>query len=142
MVDQSQINEARRTLGRRLAAFRQAADCGQEEFAALVHYSRSSLANVEIGRQKVTQAFWGQCDALLKTGGVLAAAFGEIQALERRRHQEAAHQSRPHPIPDTEVGQAGIRTRVTRAAHESQAFLANGSPAASVRRQLRSSPRI
>jgi DNA-binding XRE family transcriptional regulator len=120
MVNQDQISEARRALGRRLAAFRQAADYGQEEFAPLVHYSRSSLANVEIGRQKGTLAFWRLCDEVLGTAGVLAADFAGIEALERRRLHEAARQS----VLDADTDPPSIRARVARAAHESQAFLA------------------
>jgi DNA-binding XRE family transcriptional regulator len=124
MVDEDQISEARRTLGHRLAAFRQAVGYGQEEFASRVHYSRSSLANVEIGRQRGTPAFWKLCDELLQTGGVLAADFASIEALGRRRHHEAACPARPHVVPESGVGRPSIRARVDRAAHESQAFLA------------------
>src|SRR5213080_1793778 len=108
MVNQDQISEARRALGRRLAAFRQAADYGQEEFAPLVHYSRSSLANVETGRQKGSRDFWQQCDELLNTGGGLVAAFGEVEAMVRQRRQEMARRTTPQPAPhphdDTERG--------------------------------------
>jgi hypothetical protein len=89
-----------------------------------VHYSRSSLANVEIGRQKGTHAFWELCDEVLQTGGVLAADFVGIEALERRRLQDVARQSRPRLVPEADANQPGIRARVARAAHESQAFLA------------------
>jgi DNA-binding XRE family transcriptional regulator len=75
VVDQDPISGARRTLGSRLATFRHAADCSQAEFAPLVHCSRSSLANVEVGRQKGTHAFWKLCDEVLQTGGVLATDF-------------------------------------------------------------------
>src|SRR5215475_3115803 len=84
LVDQGQIIDARRALGRRLADFRQAAGYGQEAFAPLVLYSRSSLANVEVGRQKGTRTFWQQCDKVLQTGSVLATAFTDIEALERQ----------------------------------------------------------
>jgi hypothetical protein len=126
MVGQDQITEARKALGRRLAAFRQAAGYGQEEFAPLVHYSRSSLANVEIGRQKGSRTFWHQCDEVLRTGGALGMAFAEIEGMERLRLHEAAHRPRTQPIPDpADVNQLSIRTRVVRAAHDSQAFLAS-----------------
>jgi DNA-binding XRE family transcriptional regulator len=124
VVNQDQLIDARRILGRRLAAFRQAAGYGQEAFASLVHYSRSSLANVEIGRQKGTRDFWNRCDEILGTGGVLAASLAEIQALERRWREETAHSSQSHPMPDAEPSPVGTRGRVARAAHESQAFLA------------------
>src|SRR5947208_326737 len=71
VTDDKTIARAWMTLGRRLADFRQAAGYGQAELAPLVHYSRSSLANVEVGRQKGSRDFWQACDALLDTGGAL-----------------------------------------------------------------------
>jgi hypothetical protein len=90
VIDQNMITEAWRTLGHRLAAFRQAAGHGQHDFASLTHYSRSSLANVETGRQKGTRVFWQLCDELLHTDGALTAVFDEIETMVRQRHQETA----------------------------------------------------
>ena len=120
MIDQNMITEARRTLGQRLAAFRQAAKLDQHKFAALTHYSRSSLANVETGRQKGTRNFWQLCDDLLHTGGALTTAFDEIEAMVRQRHQEIARRSAAKRDPT----QFGIQARVARAAEESQVFAA------------------
>jgi DNA-binding XRE family transcriptional regulator len=52
LVDRSAIVEARRALGRQLAALRKAAGYSQHEFAPLTHYARSTSANVEVGRQQ------------------------------------------------------------------------------------------
>jgi DNA-binding XRE family transcriptional regulator len=124
VIDQNAITTARRTLGQRLAAYRQAAGLGQEELAPLVHYSRSSLANVETARQKGGRHFWQQCDEVLRTGGALTAAYDEIQAMEGQRRQEAARRLCRGPAPSAEDAmERGIRTRVTQAAQESQAFL-------------------
>ena len=92
MTDDKTIARAWMTLGRRLADFRQAAGYGQAELAPLVHYSRSSLANVEVGRQKGSRDFWQACDALLDTGGALLAGFVDIEAMVRQRRQQASEE--------------------------------------------------
>ncbi|GGJ78312.1 hypothetical protein GCM10010123_05370 [Pilimelia anulata] len=78
---------ARQRLGRQLAGYRRAAGHSQQTFAALVRYTRSSIANVETGRQCPPRAFWVQCDELLGTGGMLAAGhdahIAEVQLQQR-----------------------------------------------------------
>jgi DNA-binding XRE family transcriptional regulator len=124
VIDPKTINEARRALGLRLAAYRQAAGHGQRELAPLVHYSRSSLANVETGRQKASLSFWQQCDEVLNTGGALAIAFEQIEAQERQRRHEVARRPTRQPAFDTSGGgQDDIRNRVALAAHASQSFV-------------------
>jgi hypothetical protein len=81
---------ARHALGRQLAALRKAAGYSQHEFAPLTLYGRSTLANVETGRQNVPREFWQRCDAALGAGGALVAGFEAIQALRRRAHRRAA----------------------------------------------------
>ncbi|MCW2567204.1 MAG: transcriptional regulator [Mycobacterium sp.] len=125
MVDQNAITEARRMLGRRLAAYRQAAGFGQGYLAPLVHYSRSSLANVETGRQRGSRDFWQRCDELLTTGGALTAAHDDIEAMVRQHRQEAARPPRPCSSPGTgDPVQGSVRARVAQAARDSQGFLA------------------
>lgn len=51
------VTAAQRALGRQLAQLRAAADLNQHELAALVNYTRSSIANVETGRQRMGRAF-------------------------------------------------------------------------------------
>ena len=46
------------TLGVELAAYRRAAGYTQAELAELTEYSRSTIANVETGRQYVSRDFW------------------------------------------------------------------------------------
>jgi hypothetical protein len=59
--------QARLALGRELAAARRAAGYTQATFAPLVGYSRSTVGNVETGRQHVPRTFWGRCDQVLGT---------------------------------------------------------------------------
>jgi DNA-binding XRE family transcriptional regulator len=123
VIDRNAIAEARRHLGTRLAAHRRAQGYKQQEFAPLVHYSRSTLANVETGRQSGTRSFWLRCDELLAAAGALTAAYDEIQDMVRQQHREAA---RPPGNPTTHAGNEGRRIPdpVALAAHQSQMFLA------------------
>lgn len=87
-MDPSAELRARRDLGRALAALRDAAGYTQDTFAPLTGYSRSTLANVETGRQRAPRGFWIRCDSLLTAGGRLTAEHDRIEAA-RRDHQKA-----------------------------------------------------
>jgi transcriptional regulator with XRE-family HTH domain len=78
------------TLGVELAAYRRAAGYTQAEFAQLTEYSRSTIANVETGRQHVSRDFWERADRILRTGGVLATDYDEIETAARRQLRAAA----------------------------------------------------
>ena len=93
MSESDRIADARRALGRRLAAHRQAAGYNQVQFAPLTGYGRSTVANVETGRQKVARDFWLRCDRALGTGGDFVAGFDEIEAMVRRERQAAEQQA-------------------------------------------------
>jgi transcriptional regulator with XRE-family HTH domain len=90
MVDPDPIAEAQWDLGRQLAAYRQAAGLNQVQLARRTAYSRSTIANVETGRQSVPKAFWERCDAALATGRVLTAKYEEIEQLKAKRRQAVA----------------------------------------------------
>ncbi|RQX05449.1 helix-turn-helix domain-containing protein [Micromonospora inaquosa] len=66
-------------LGRMLARSRKAAGYTQETFAARVSYGRSTIANVETGRQRVGRDFWARSDELLETGGSLSQEYDRIR---------------------------------------------------------------
>ena len=95
MRESEAVQNARRALGARLAASRQAAGQNQAALARLAGYSRSTIANVETGRQHVPPEFWTKVDEALQTGGALADANDEIEAAVRREHQAAGHQAGP-----------------------------------------------
>ena len=84
--------QARTALGAELAAYRRAAGCTQAQLARLTEYSRSTIANVETGRQRVPRSFWERADAALRTGGILATAHDELEAAARRDLRAAARQ--------------------------------------------------
>lgn len=90
MIDSREIWEARRVLGRRLAELRQAAGYNQHQFAPLTCYARSTIANVETGRQQVSREFWQRCDEELGTEGALTIGFDRIAAKVQQRRRDAA----------------------------------------------------
>jgi hypothetical protein len=57
--------------------------------APLTFFGRSTIANVETGRQHAGRAFWRRCDEVLGTDGVLAAGYDEIEAMVTRQRDEA-----------------------------------------------------
>jgi tetratricopeptide (TPR) repeat protein len=83
---------ARAALGAELAAYRRAAGCTQAQLAQLTGYSRSTIANVETGRQRVPRNFWERADAALRTGGTLATGHDDLQAASRSELRATAHQ--------------------------------------------------
>ncbi|MBN1173833.1 MAG: helix-turn-helix domain-containing protein [Micromonosporaceae bacterium] len=93
MSDPRDIVDARRILGRRLASCRQAAGLNQTRMAELVRYSRSTVANVETGRQAAPRDFWSRCDA------VLSAVHTFVAEYERIEHRRWHHDSRPVAVP-------------------------------------------
>lgn len=90
VIDSEQIREARHTLGRRLAHYRQAAGYNQHQFAPHTLYGRSTIANVEVGRQNVSRDFWQRCDQALQTGDTLLRGYDELVALVAQRSREIA----------------------------------------------------
>ena len=88
MIGPEAIAQAQRELGRQLAAYREAAGYNQAALAPFTGYSRSTVANVETGRQAAPLQFWECCDEKLATGGALVAKYQEIEALKAKRQQE------------------------------------------------------
>lgn len=92
MLDPRVLAEAWRELGRQLAACRRAAALNQTRLAAAISYSRSTVANVETGRQAAPHNFWVRCDHALDAGGVLVEGWQKIENLKtegRKRLLEA-----------------------------------------------------
>lgn len=110
MTTPEQLAEARRDLGRQLAAWRKAAGYTQVAFAAPngpAGYSRSAIANVETGRENMPRGFWEMCDRELGAGGALLAAYDQVGELIRRhqrsRARPAARRSTAAPAPPGSV---------------------------------------
>lgn len=111
------VQAATIALGRQLAQARRHAGLTQHTLAGRVSYSRTTLANVEIGRQRAVREFWVVVDQVLGAGGVLVTQADHLDALiEQRRadRDQAARQRRyehartipapagPTPVTETE----------------------------------------
>ena len=88
MIDPNEVVGVRRALGRQLARYRQAAGLNQHQLAPHTHYGRSTVANVEIGRQNVPRGFWERADAVLGAGGKLLQSYDQLQTLVARQRWE------------------------------------------------------
>ncbi|MEU8048388.1 helix-turn-helix transcriptional regulator [Micromonospora haikouensis] len=84
----------KRALGRRLGAWRRKRGLTQDDVARLVHSTRSTVANVESGRQVVDRVFWAQCETLLRAGGELLTGYDEYRSLDARHQEEKAEAAR------------------------------------------------
>jgi len=81
VITPEDVVAARRDLGRRLAALRQAAGLTQVDLAGRVSYSRSTIGNAEVGRGEYSRRFWQRCDRELGADGALLAAHDEFASL-------------------------------------------------------------
>jgi helix-turn-helix protein len=91
MITPEDLAGARLALGQRLAALRRAAGLNQADLGSLALTSRSTVANVERGRQCGTRDFWTRCDGIVRAGGVLLAESDRVRALQRRHFREAGY---------------------------------------------------
>jgi DNA-binding XRE family transcriptional regulator/tetratricopeptide (TPR) repeat protein len=96
------------SLGSQLAAYRKAAGFTQETFAPLTNYGRSTIANVERGRQRIGRSFWIRCDEELRTGGTLVDQYDRIAAEASRARMATAQKEQfrsvttsPTRLPNT-----------------------------------------
>jgi len=72
-------------LGSQLAAWRAAAGETQRSLSVKLPYSRSTIANVEVGRQTAPRDFWQRCDEVLGAAGDLLASYDELVSDIRRK---------------------------------------------------------
>ncbi|WBB78593.1 helix-turn-helix transcriptional regulator [Micromonospora sp. WMMD882] len=104
MIDPQQLQETKQALGKRLRDLRKARGLRQKDVAEQVLSTRSTVANVEAGRQVVDRIFWQQCDALLQAGGQLTSGYDAYRRLEQQHHaerDEAARRARWGAAADT-----------------------------------------
>ncbi|SCL35943.1 Helix-turn-helix domain-containing protein [Micromonospora aurantiaca] len=80
-ITPTDVAEARKELGRHLAQWRAVAGLRQVDLAKLIRYSRSQIANVEVGRDNTTRVFWRNADAALGARGALLAMSDQVRAL-------------------------------------------------------------
>ncbi len=89
-----EVERLRLALGRQLASWRDAAQESQRSLADQLPFSRSTVANVETGRQQAPREFWQRCDDLLGASGDLLAAYDQLAAAIKR--QARAELQRAH----------------------------------------------
>ncbi|MDG4763886.1 helix-turn-helix transcriptional regulator [Solwaraspora sp. WMMD406] len=94
VVTKDQIAEARRRLGLRLAIARNATGWSQSDLARQINYSRSTVASVETGSGKASQAFWATCDQELGCQGSLVAEYDRLQDLIVKHRQQVQRDER------------------------------------------------
>lgn len=97
MSDPTTVTAARRDLGKRLAALREAAGYSQAGLGRRLSYARSTVANVESGRHTVCADFWAAADDTTTAGGQLLAEARRVEAMcaaERRDARAAARRAR------------------------------------------------
>src|SRR5215207_7635074 len=92
MAEPDDIRQDRLALGARLAAWRAAAGESQRSLSTKLAYSRSTIANVEVGRQSAPRDFWQRCDELLSAGGQLLGAYDQLAARVREHAVAQARQ--------------------------------------------------
>ncbi len=90
MITSQKKAEAQKALGAKLAARRKAVGLTQKELAPQVFMTRSSVANIECGRQLGTVAFWKRCDAVLAAHGDLIGAYDDFRRLEDAYRRQSA----------------------------------------------------
>lgn len=93
MIDRKAIAEAKRALGRQLAAYREAAALNQHQLAPRIHYGRSTIANAETGYSTCSRVFWERCDEALRAEGALLRGYDNLQVLIRAQQAQVAEQS-------------------------------------------------
>ena len=82
------IAELRRTLGDRLAVFRQAAGLTQAQLAQATICDRTTVAHIEKGRSRADERFWQAAYDACQANGELLAGFHELEAA-KYEHDEA-----------------------------------------------------
>jgi hypothetical protein len=93
------IVNARCVLGMQLAACRRAAGLSQVRLAEKIGFSRSTIANVETGRQNVQREFWESADTTVSAGGTLVGAHDKMEAAARRARAGAPKMTEaPSPV--------------------------------------------
>jgi transcriptional regulator with XRE-family HTH domain len=112
MIDPQTITEAKRALGRQLAALREAAGKTQQQLAHQINYGRSTIANAETGYSTCRRTFWEHADKALHADGALLAGYDELRALISTQRVQVAELTTAkraaafRELQDRQVGEA------------------------------------
>ena len=91
-----EVERLRLALGCQLATWRDAAQESQRSLAGKLPFSRSTVANVETGRQHAPREFWQHCDDLLGARGDLLAGYDQLAAAIKRQARTELQQAHAH----------------------------------------------
>jgi transcriptional regulator with XRE-family HTH domain len=83
----------RRALGAQLATFRQAAELTQSQLAKVAICDRTTIVHIEKGRARGDERFWQVVDDACDAGGILVAAYLELEAV-KAEHQHREREQR------------------------------------------------
>lgn len=86
------LAELRRALGAQLATFRLAAELTQGQLAKVAICDRTTLVHIEKGRARADERFWRVVDDACEAGGVLLAAYMELEAAKAEDEQREREQ--------------------------------------------------
>jgi len=91
-ISPADVHAAQQELGAQLAAFRAESRWSQHDLARRVLASRSSIANIETGRQSAPMDFWQAADRALNGDGVLVKAALHLADAQRALAVQTAAQ--------------------------------------------------
>ncbi|MGC4815709.1 helix-turn-helix domain-containing protein [Micromonospora sp. DT228] len=97
-------------LGQMLARSRKVAGYTQETFAPLTNYGRSTIANVETGRQRVGRNFWFRSDEILRTGGSLAPEYDRIRHMSVGQVPSGMPTPQPFEVEPAQSASSALET--------------------------------
>jgi DNA-binding XRE family transcriptional regulator len=117
------LAEQQRTLGRHLAALREAAGLYQTDIARAVPCHRTTVTHAEAGSQLPDAHFWETADQVVGANGVLIARYDALiqakqehaakqQAQRRAKAQAAAQQLHMTPLHRIVWGLVSFRQRI------------------------------
>lgn len=115
----------RRDLGRQLAERRVAAGYVQRELGVLLGYSRSVVANAEVGGTNVGRQFWERADRVFGAGELFARGYDRIRE-QVAAESRAKVQQRAPAVPPAGSGAGGVESLSVGEARE--AYLGRGWP--------------
>lgn len=117
MITPEVVSEARRRLGRQLAAYREGAGLNQQQLASMINYGRSTVANAETGYSICSRTFWVRCDQALQLSGAILGGYDDLQGMIRRQRLDSAQLIEEQRLdrfceqPDIGIAAAGDRER-------------------------------
>jgi DNA-binding XRE family transcriptional regulator len=90
MRPSSEVTDGWRALGRRVARIRKACGYTQDTLGEALDYTRSSIANIETGKQQPPRELWVTFDKMFSAEGTLVAEYDRLKVLQRADQEARA----------------------------------------------------